>query len=164
MGEAALPYLIDFIGDANPEISNRIAAIIKRPKDPALRVEVAVRLLATADPDQMESGVYMLFESPIEDYDLFVKRTRNARGLERAIFQPVAEQLANWKKITERFNRRYERLRREKPAVAAKELKLHRGSMYYQAEAAYWTALDAAQAYPPVQGRANREATTRPGK
>jgi len=163
MGEAALPYLLEFIGSDNPEVSNRVASVIRRPKSPALRVEIAARLLSTADPDQMEAGVYMLFESPIEDYDLFVKRMKKSRGIERAIFEPVAERLAVWKDITERFNRRYARLRREKPDAAERELKNHRETKYYQAEAAYWPALEALEDYE-VRDRPLRHTTTRPVK
>lgn len=163
MGEVALPYLMEFIGSDNPEVSNRVASVIRRPKSPALRVEIAARLLSTADPDQMESGVYMLFESPVEDYDLFVARMRKARGIERAIFEPVAERLAIWKEMTERFNRRYARLRREKPDAAERELKNHRETKYYQAEAAYWPALEALEEYE-VRDRPVHRPTTRPGK
>ena len=162
MGEAALPYLMEFIGSDNAEVSNRVASVIRRPKTPALRVEIAARLLSTSDPDQMESGVYMLFESPIEDYDLFVKRMRKARGVERAILEPVAERLAVWKEMTERFNRRYAKLRREKPEVAERELKNHRETKYYQAEAAYWPALEALEDYE-VRDRPLHRPTTRPG-
>jgi len=160
MGEAALPYLMEFIGSGDSEVSTRVASVIRRPKTPALRVEIAVRLLSTTDPDQMESGVYMLFESPVEDYDLFVERMRKTRGVERAILEPVAERLATWKDMTERFNRRYARLSREKPDVAERELKNHRETMYYQAEAAYWPALEALEEYE-VRDHAP---TSRPGK
>ena len=163
MGEVALPYLMEFIGGENPEVSNRVASVIRRPKTPALRVEIAARLLSTADPDQMECGVYMLFESPIEDYDLFVQHLRKARGVERAIFEPVAERLAVWKEITERFNQRYAKLRREKPEAAARELKNHRETKYYQAEAAYWPALEALEEYE-VRDRPFHRPTTRPGQ
>ncbi len=163
MGEAALPYLMEFIGSENAEVSTRVASVIRRPKNPALRVEIAARLLSTADPDQMESGVYMLFESPLEDHDLFVERMRRARGVERAILEPVAERLAVWKDITERFNRRYARLRREKPEAAERELKNHRETKYYQAEAAYWPALEALEEYE-VRDRPVHRPTTRPGE
>ncbi|MCG8409345.1 MAG: hypothetical protein MI923_29420 [Phycisphaerales bacterium] len=147
LGEVALPYLVEFIDHPDAEITNRISALITRPQDPVLRVEVAVRLLSTADPDYMELAVYMLFESPLEDYDRFVKRTQGAVGLQRAIFEPVAEQLKFWKETTERFNRFYERIKRKKPDAAAKQLELHRGSKYYQAEAAYWQAIDAMESF-----------------
>lgn len=163
MGEAALPYLMEFIGSDDSEVSNRVASVIRRPKTPALRVEVAARLLSTADPDQIESGVYMIFESPVEDYDLFVERMRKTRGVERAIFEPVAERLAIWKEMTERFNRRYARLRREKPEAAERELKNHRETKYYQAEAAYWPALEALEEYE-VRDRPQHGPTTQPGK
>jgi len=163
MGEAALPYLMEFIGSDIPEVANRIASVIRRPKSPPLRVEIAARLLATTDPDQMESGVYMLFESPVEDCDLFAERVKNATGVERVIFEPVAERLAVWKDMTVRLNRRYAKLRRDKPEAAERELKNHRETKYYQAEAAYWPALEALEEYE-VRDRPLRRTTTRSSK
>ena len=157
-----MPHLVDFIGDPNPEISNRIAALIRRPCDPVLRVEVAVRLLSVADPDWMEIAVYMLFEDPIADYDLFVERTRDATGLRRVIFEPVAERLKIWKSTTERFIIRQKRLRIEKPAAAAREAKSHKETKFYEAEAAYWSAVDALEEFhnegSPVNPTASRPA------
>lgn len=147
LGGTALPVLADFIDSPNDEIANRVAALIRRPSDPVLRVEIAVRLLATTDPDRMEPAVYMLFEDPIEDCDRFAARVRNAEGRRRAVFDAVAGQLAEWKKNTERFRKRRARLLREKPEAAAKELKMQKESKFYQAEAAYWQAVDAAETY-----------------
>ncbi|MFQ5429136.1 MAG: hypothetical protein ACE5E1_02400 [Phycisphaerae bacterium] len=133
LGGTALPVLADFIDSPNG--------------DPVLRVEIAVRLLATTDPDRMEPAVYMLFEDPIEDCDRFAARVRNAEGRRRAVFDAVAGQLAEWKKNTERFRKRRARLLREKPEAAARELKMQKESKFYQAEAAYWQAVDAAETY-----------------
>ncbi len=162
LGEKAMPHLVEFIGTGGPEVSNRVTALITRPDDPHVRVEVAVRLLATADPDWMEPAVYMLFETPTVDYDLFVRRTAGAKGIEQAIFEPVAEQLHTWKRSTELFDKRQVRLLREKKAEAArKERKLHEGSKLYQAEAAYWSAVEAAEEYG-VPKPARRNPATRP--
>jgi hypothetical protein len=163
LGEKALPHLVEFIGSGDPEVANRITALIKRPEDPHLRIEVAVRLLATADPDWMEPAVHMLFETPTVDYDLFVRRTAGAKGIERAIFKPVAEQLHEWKRITEIFNRRHERLLRDtRIGATRKERKLHEGSKLYQAEAAYWSAVEAIEDYG-MPKPARRYPATRPG-
>jgi len=162
LGEKALPHLVEFIGSGDSEVANRVAALIKRPEDPHLRIEVAVRLLATADPDWMEPAVHMLFETPTVDYDLFVRRTAGARGIQRTIFKPVAEQLHTWKRITELFNRRQERLLQENRVEAAgKARKLHEGSKLYQAEAAYWSAVEAMEDYG-VPKPARRPPATRP--
>lgn len=148
LGEAALPHLADFIASADPEIANRVASLIHRPSDPALRVEIAARLLATADPDRMQPAVYMLFEEPLVDYPRFAERTKAARGLQRAIFEPVLDQLGEWRKITQRHLRRQAKLIREnRPEVAERERKRHKESRFYQAEAAYWQAVDALETF-----------------
>ncbi len=163
LGEKAMPHLVEFIGSGDPEVSNRITAMIKRPDDPHLRIEVAVRLLTTADPDWMEPAVHMLFETPTVDHELFVRRTAGAKGIEQAIFEPVAEQLHTWKRMTDLFDSRQERLLREKRFEAArKERKLHEGSKLYQAEAAYWSAVEEMEEYK-VPKPARRNPATRPG-
>ncbi len=162
LGEKAMPHLVEFIGSADLEVANRIAALIRRPNDPHVRIEVAVRLLATGDPDWMEPAVHMLFETPRVDCDLFLRRTAKATGRERATFRPVAEQLATWKRITEFFYRRQEQLLQEQKAEAArKDRELHDGSKLYQAEAAYWSAVEAMEDYA-VPKPARRSPATRP--
>lgn len=172
IGESAMPVLVEFVGSKDPEIANRIAALIKRPRNPELRVETAVRLLATTDPDWMEMGVYMVFESPVEDYDLFVERTKDASGLQRAIFKPVAEQLKEWRDTTIRHRDRQKALLADgREETAEKERGLHHGSMYYQAEAAYAYAIEAVEqaadtALSPVgttQPAASQPAESNPG-
>ncbi len=160
MGESAVPVLVDFIGDSNPEIANRATALIKRPTDPALRVETAARLIATADPDHIELGVYMLFESPVDDYDLLVQRTRGLTGIQKAVFEPILEQMAQWRAITIRhLERRKALLIENRLEVAENEQKEHGRSMYYQAEAAYMLAVDAALDYGSPQAEAPQAAT-----
>ncbi|MFQ5501136.1 MAG: hypothetical protein ACE5EQ_02425 [Phycisphaerae bacterium] len=162
LGPAALPYLVEFIDSRDPEIANRVVSLIKRPEDAALRMVVVIRLLSTGDPDLMEPGVHMLFEAPLIDYDLFVASTKNAEGLQRAIFEPIAAQLAEWKRSTEQhLARRVKLLRDQRIDVAADELKRHRGTQLYQAEAAYWQAVDASEEYG-VERRQLRITTTSP--
>ncbi len=164
LGPAALPYLVEFIDSRDPEIANRVVSLIKRPEDAALRMVVVVRLLSTGDPDLMEPGVHMLFEEPLIDYGLFVASTKNAKGLQRAIFEPIAAQLAEWKQATElHLARRVNLLRDQRISVAADELKQHRGTRLYQAEAAYWQAVDAVEEYAVKQGQP-RITTTRPSE
>lgn len=162
LGEAALPHLVEFIDSPDAEIASRVSALMTRPKDPNLRVEVAVRLLSTANPDHMETAVYMLFESPLEDCERFIERTKDAKGIQRVIFDPVAEQLENWKRLTEIFNRNYERFSREKPEAAARILELHRGSKYYQAEAAYWLAVAAMEDFRTPQSQPTQRTAPTP--
>lgn len=163
MGEAAVPVLVEFIGDPNPEIANRVTALIKRPSDPALRVETAVRLIATADPDHIELGVYMLFESPLEDYDLLIQRTSSLSGIQKATFVPIIEQMTQWRAITIRHLERQKMLLLEnRIEVAANERNLHAGTMYYQAEAALMMAIDAALDYGSPQADELPRAATQP--
>lgn len=148
LGESAMPVICEYLSDPNPEIADRVFALVRRPRDAGNRIELAVRLLATGKPDRMERGVYMIFESPMTDYDLFVARTAGAKGLEQVIFEPVAEQMKNWRDQTVLFEKRQEMLQSEgKRAQALREREMHEAGMYYEAEAAYWTAVDAAQEY-----------------
>lgn len=148
LGESAMPVICEYLSDPNPEVADRVFALVRRPRDAGDRIELAVRLLATGKPDRMERGVYMIFESPMTDYDLFVARTAGAKGLEQVIFEPVAEQLKNWRDQTVLFEKRQEMLQSEgKRAQALREREMHEAGMYYEAEAAYWTAVDAAQDY-----------------
>ena len=162
LGEAALPILLEYISDKDPEIASRVRALIVRPRDPRLRVRTAVRLIATTDEDLMEMGVYMAFEDPLVDYQPFAKRLAEFSGIERAVLEPVAQQLKEWKEATERFNINCDRWIKEgKSEVVEKHRALHRESMYYQAEAAYWQAVDAALDFGKP-GPAAGKTTTRP--
>lgn len=167
LGERAMPVLAEFVGDANSEIANRVGSLIKRPRDPKLRVDVAARLLATGDPDWMEKGVYMVFEAPVADCELLAEKLDQARGRDRAILIPVVAQLRMWRSMELRHKERQAKLLAEKRmAVADKERRLHEESMYYQAEAAYWMAVDAAEEYVAPSGQvidtATQPATTKP--
>ncbi|HPF39514.1 MAG TPA: hypothetical protein P5081_07960 [Phycisphaerae bacterium] len=143
MGDAALPDVAIAISHENPEIARRAQALLRRPKDARLRVEIVRRLIATTNPALVEKGVYMLFENPIEDYALFRELTDNASGLERAMFVPICDQLGQWRRITELFESRQAKLISEKPEAAIHERNQHADSYYYQADAAYYQAMDA---------------------
>ncbi len=147
LGEPILPLLVQYVNDKNPEISQRVDALIGRPRNAVVRVEVAFHLLISADPDLMERAVTMLFESPVEDYDLFVQRTAETKGIQREVCKVVASQMHLWKQATEIAQRQYERFRETKPDAAERTLKLHRESRPYQIEAAYWTAIDVMEEY-----------------
>ncbi len=147
LGDSADAELIEYVTDSNEEIASRVVALLGKPKDPALRVELAVRLLSTADPDWMENGVYLLFDSPNEIYDLYMSRTKDAHGVERVIFDIVGDQLRTWKKLNDVFQRNYEKIKRKNPAAAERLLQSNRDSNLYDAEAAYWTAVEAVADY-----------------
>lgn len=161
MGDAISAELIEYVADPNEEIASRVVALLGKPKDPAVRVEVAVRLLSTADPDWMEKGVYLLFESPNEILDLYFERTKHARGVERVIFDIVGERLRSWKKMNDIFQAHYARAKEKNPAAAERLLQSNRESNLYDAEAAYWSAVEAVADYRDPQGGELR-ATTRP--
>ncbi len=143
LGDEAAVYLIPFVSDPNNEIASRVTAALATPRDPALRVELAIRLLTTTDPDWMERGVYVLFSSPGDVCDLFVERTRKAKGLSRVVLEPVREQLLEWKRMDEVFQRNYERIRLKSEEKAEALRKSNEDSRLYHAEAAYWGAHDA---------------------
>jgi len=158
MGEGISGELVKHVADANEEIASRVVALLGKPKDPALRVEAAVRLLATADPDWMEKGVYMLFDAPEEILDLYFTRTKAARGVERVIFDIVGERLRSWKRMNDIFRENYERAKAKNPEAAERLLQSNRDSNLYDAEAAYWSAVEAVADYRDPQGGA----TSRP--
>lgn len=161
MGDDVNAELVKHVTDANEEIATRIVALLGKPKDPALRVELAVRLLSTADPDWMEKGVYLLFDSPKEILDLYQSRTKDARGVERVIHDIVGEQLRTWKRNDDVFQKNYARIQRKNPAAAERLRQSQDESKYYDAEAAYWSAVDAIADYHDPH-LAERRATTRP--
>lgn len=148
LGDAALPELVQVIDCDNAEIARRTHLLIRRPKDPALRVELVRRLIATGDPARVQTGIYMLFKSPIEDYPRFKEVTDASTGVERAMFKPVCEQLKQWRQATEIFERRQqEHAEKNELEAAKKEREMQAGSYYYQAEAGYALAIDAYTEY-----------------
>jgi hypothetical protein len=141
LGDSASAELIEHVADSNEEIANRVVAILGKPKDPAVRVELAVRLLETADPDWMEKGVYLLFDSPEEVIDLYFRRTKGAHGLQRMIFEIVGQQLRSWKKMNDIFQDNYERIRRKNPE-AAERLRQSNGIPTCTMPRRYWSAVE----------------------
>jgi hypothetical protein len=109
----------------------------------------------------MERGVYLLFESPGEIFDRFFERTKDARGVERVIFDIVGERLRSWKKMNDIFQANYARAKEKNPAAAERLRQSNRESNLYDAEAAYWSAVEAVADYRDPQGGEPR-ATTRP--
>jgi len=142
LGDAALPHVVQYLDSDDPEIVSRLGPLIRRPADPDLRVELAVRLIETEDPDWIEPGVHMLFREPRQDYDRLVARTADATGPRRALFDPIIAQLAQWRHMTEMFHQRYEKLKTSDPDAARRMRAMHAESELYQAEAAYWTAVE----------------------
>ncbi len=163
MGDAVLPRLIPHVSDADPEVAARVAALIHSPADPALRVDLALRLMGTTNPDWIERAVHMLFETPAETCDLFIERAERARGVDRVLADPIAEEFRQWRQQERFFRRQYERIKSKDPRAAARLLKQHRAGDIYRAEAAYWSVVEALLDYRGA-GPASRaaEPATRP--
>ncbi len=143
IGDAALPHLVAFIGDPDPEIADRVAALFHRPADPRIRVEAAIRLIGTAEPDRIEMGVYMLFVTPAVDHPIFVERTRGAKPPFDAAFAAIAEQLEMLVRQEEITLQHYEKHRRDKPEAAERIRAGYENLKLARAEAAYWCAVEA---------------------
>ena len=166
LGPAALGQLIPFLSDKDAEVARRVAEIVDRPRDPVLRVEAAVRLLATTDPDWMERAVYMLFEDPPSVCDGFFQRTKGAAGAEAVIYAPIAEKLRDAVRRHRMMQSRHERMK-DKPEIVARERKMNSESDQYDAEAAYWTAYEGLVDFEEQQnaaGSANDRVTSRPAR
>ncbi len=161
-GDAAVPHIAAHLDHGNPEIAHRLIRLLQRPADPALRIDTVRRLIASANPDWIEMGVYMLFRDPVADADAFRQLAEQSSGIEGAMFAPIAEQLDEWKRITELHLRRQKTLITQKPDAAEKERKMHAETFYYQAEAAYWQALEAAAAFRSRPATSSETATTMP--
>lgn len=147
LGEAAMLPLTDYVLSPDLEVAERVSALVVRPKDPAMRVEVAYRLLSTGKPHLMEPAVYMLFEEPLTDFSRFEARAKNATGLARVVCDTVLEEFAKWKTTTEIFRANYEKHRESKPEAAAHLAHLHEGSQIYACESAFQSAVDAVVEY-----------------
>jgi hypothetical protein len=158
LGERAVPLLIVQITSPNPEVASRAAELAGEPADPVLRARVAAALIATTDPDWMERGVHMLFRSPVQVCDEFAARASSAPARAAPAFAVIASMLKEARQRWEHFQPRYERLLKEKPDAADRERQLQEGTNLYNAEAAYWTALEALEDAPPP------EPASRPGK
>lgn len=143
LGESALAYLVPHVTSKDPEVAARVASLLGTPTDPALRVELAIRLIESTDPDWLERGVHMLFKNPEESYALFMERTASSRGVLRAICAPIREQFESWKRLDKVFQRTYSRMKEKDLERAEQMRKSHAESSMYCAEAAYWSALEA---------------------
>jgi hypothetical protein len=143
LGEPALVLLIDLLPHPVEEVNDRLVAIIAKPSHPALRVELAAKLLATGDRDRIEKACYMLFENPTAVCDLFIGRTRNATGVLKIVAPPVIEQLETRKKMTATLRERLPRLRQKNAEKAAGLEKMDADTNWYSAEAAIESAVDA---------------------
>lgn len=158
LGEAAVPLLVPYLSAKDGEVAPRVLRLIGTPRDPKVRVDAALRLMESGDPDWLETGVHMLFERPGEVIEPFMARAAEARGLLRKLLEPVSEQLSLWERTEKLFRRNYERLRETNPEGAARLLRTHETSHLYNAEAAYWGAYEALQDYqehpPPTSAPA----------
>lgn len=146
-GNEALPFVIPLIADTDDEVASRAVEIVGKPADPAFRVEAAIQLLTTADPDLMERAVHMLYENPIAVGDLFAARTRDDKGVQRVITEPIATHLNASVKRLRNFQSHYDKIANEKPDAAEKQKKMSEETNGYEAEAAYWTAYEALLEY-----------------
>ncbi|MFQ5423269.1 MAG: hypothetical protein ACE5F9_04740 [Phycisphaerae bacterium] len=163
LGDAVIPMLVPHVSDADPEVAARVAALIHSPEDPALRVELALRLMGTTNPDWIERAVHMLFETPAETCDLFIERAERTRGIDRVLADPIAVAFRQWRRQERFFQQQYERIARKDHRAAARLLKQHRAGDIYQAEAAYWSVVEAMLNYRGA-GHASHaaEPSTRP--
>jgi hypothetical protein len=142
LGDAALPLLVRHLASSNPEISSRVESIIRTPKDPRLCAELAFKLIATTDPDWMEKGVHMLYESPVEVSEHFAELAGKSQGIVRRVCEPVVSQLQETNRRWQHFLKRHRKLLEADPGQAAREFTMQTESNLYEAEAAYWMAHD----------------------
>mgnify|MGYP001581608071 CR=1 FL=1 len=140
--DEVLVYVIPLLNDADAEVASRAATIVGKPADPALRVEAAIRLLTTADPDLMERAVHMLYENPLSVGDLFIARTKDDQGMQRVVTEPVALHLKASVVRLRNFQKHYEKLVQEKPEAAEKQKQMSEETNGYEAEAAFWTVYE----------------------
>lgn len=156
LGSAALPLLIQRVPHPDAEINDRLITLIGAPAAMALRIEFASRLLETADPDHLERAVYLLFDDPVAVCEPFKLRVRDATGAMAAICVPIIEQLDRCRASDEITRSHLEKIRRKSPEKAAETLRKNKEGYLYNAEAAYWSAVEALAAYIEQE-------TSRPG-
>ncbi len=141
LGEPAIPWLVPHFSNTNPEVRQRVGVLLKRPHDAEIRVQAAVSLIVSGNPAWIEKGVYMVFEDPIADYPLLAERLKTLTGIDRAVLEPVVDQLKGWKKQRVDHLKRQADYRKEgREDHATKMQKMHKESLFYEAEAAYWMA------------------------
>jgi len=159
IGEPAIPRLVPHFSHENPEVRQRVGVLLQRPRDAKIRVQAGVALITSGNPPWIEKGVYFIFEDPLTDYPLLLEEHKSLTGIDRAVIEPVLEQLERWKKQTEIHLRNQARYREQgKEEAAVKMEKMHKESLFYQAEAAYWMARES---YEELHGT-ELEATSKP--
>lgn len=167
MGDEISALLIPHVTHKTPEIASRVAEILGTPRDSALRVELATKLILSTDTDWMERGVHMLFAGPDDSIELFMSRTKAAKGRDGVIFAPIREQIEMWQRMQRMFSEQYPRIREKSVEKAESLRKLHEESILYYAEAAYWGAHDAlldALEHPLPDKAADNPATSAPAE
>lgn len=147
LGSDALPLLIQRVPHPDAEINDRLITLIGSPAALAHRIEFAARLLETADPDHLERAVYLLFDDPVAVCEPFKLRVRNATGATAAICAPIIEQLDRCRASDEITRSHIEKIRRKSPEKAAETLRKNKEGYLYNAEAAYWSAVEALAAH-----------------
>ncbi len=160
-GEQIWPLLIAKIPHASEEVNDRIIAVVGKPRNPTLRVELAARMLSTGDPSRIESAVYMLFDDPVSVCDLFAQRTADVQGILRIVSPPIADQLQIRKKMTEAMSKNLPRIREKDPDKAAELVRLDTENNWYSAEAAALMAVESLDERSEVD---SRSAQSQPGR
>ena len=143
LGAAALPTLIEFVNDPDPEIATRVSSILRPPADPALRVRLALAWIRTLKAEQVERAVYMVFDDAEHCDAAFNAAAKELDGPAGRAAAAVAGRLAGWRRQHEVFLKTYERARKRNPESAERLAKTQVDSKLYQAEAAYWEAMEA---------------------
>lgn len=156
LGSAALPLLIQRVPNPDAEINDRLITLIGTPAALAHRIEFATRLLETADPDHMERAVYLLFDDPVAACEPFKLRVRDATGAMAAMCAPIIEQLDRCRASDQTTRAHVEKIRRKSPEKAAETLRKNKEGYLYNAEAAYWSAVEALAAH--IEQEASRPA------
>jgi hypothetical protein len=148
LGESALDSLLAHLDDPDPEIARRVLAILPAPATPEGRAEVAVRLLAIGSRDHLRRAVVILFADPsAEMVDAFEQAAVRAGGAAAAVAEPILEQLQNWRVQDDRIQRLVRDRGEEGGPGLERLLRSHAETPAYLAEAAYWSALEARDAY-----------------
>ena len=147
LGETALPSLLAHLTDPDPEIARRVIELLPIPTDPARRVEVVMKLLATADREHLRKAVVILFQDPGAVDLAFRTAMADQTGLTAAMAAPILEQLDSWRSQDGRYRKNVSRNAVRNPEGVARLSRLHADTPAYLAEAAYWLALSARDEY-----------------
>jgi len=147
LGEEALPALVARLRDPDPEIARRVVELLPTPRDPARRIDLAVRLLETGDREQLRKAVLMLFQDPGAIDEGFREAVAHSTGLTAAVVLPIIEQLEAWRDQENRYQDTAAAHAARNPEGVNRLSRLHAEAPAYLAEAAYWAALDARDEY-----------------